>query len=285
MKTATGALLVSVLSLTLFIAGCGDDTETVIQPGPLGTVTFNVDNQVDSDPLQFNQLLYTNSRGTNYSVSKLVYLLSNITLHATDGSTYGIAGPHFRDHADPDTRSFSIAGVPKGTYDMISFTFGLDEAMNVQDVFAGNLPPWHGEMAWSPVLGGDQGLAYHYMKIEGNYEETPGGETNGYGTHTGARWCANPCGPAMETDLTPKHHHFRVSLPVMAMAVSGDRWTVTLVVDINGWYTDHSPGDGFDTEYDWKDLPMQMIMANADAQRMLKANGPGCFRASVAKAP
>jgi hypothetical protein len=69
------------------------------------------------------------------------------------------------------------------------------------------------------------------------------------------------------------------------MTVDGDDWTVMLEVNLNGWFTDHSPADGFDTEYDWNDLPMQMIMANDDAQRMLQANGPGCFSATSMKSP
>jgi len=280
MKTTTGVILVSVLSLALFVPGCGDDDP--VQPEPFGTVTFHLDNKVDADPLQFNQMLYTNSSGTLYSVSKLVYLISNVTLHATDGSTYGIADPHFRDHADDATRSFSITGVPNGKYDMVSFTFGVDEAMNLSALFIND--PWHGEMAWPGPLGGDQGLGYHYMKIEGSFETTPGGATTGFMTHTGARWCAAACGPEAP-DLTPKHHHFRVTLPMTAMAVNSDNWAVTIDVNINGWYTDHSPGDGFDTEYDWNDVLPQMIMANVEAQRVLKENGPGCFSASSAKTP
>jgi hypothetical protein len=60
---------------------------------------------------------------------------------------------------------------------------------------------------------------------------------------------------------------------------------VTLHIDFNGWYKDHTPADGNDSAYDFHDLegtPMgQMIMGNKAAQEKLKANGPFCFTADM----
>jgi len=276
--TRFAAISLMIASL-LFAVSCSEEDGTVT-PAPLGTVTFNVDNNVDGVPVNYNQLLYTNARGTLYSISKLEYLISDVLLHTTSGEIYGMDGVHFRDEADAGTRSFSIGDVPAGTYNMISFTFGLDQFKNVRDLYLNE--PWHGEMQWPGPMGYDQGLGYHYMKIEGNFEDTPGGSTSGYTTHTGARMCNGPCGPAgTVVDPVPIHHFFRVSLPVAPTAIDGNHWTVTISVNVNGWYQDHTPLDGLDTEYDWHDLGAQMIMANTAAQDVLETNGPGCFSASI----
>jgi hypothetical protein len=284
-------LLLLILPILALIAalgplGCGEEqTEIVVQPEPGGTVTFHLDHFVGTEALQLDTLAYANARGTVYSISRLQYVISDVVMHGAGGQVYGMDGIHFRDHTDPATRSFRIAGVPGGTYDRVSFTFGLDASKNVKNAFLGSDPVFHLAMEWPGPLGGDQGLGYHYMKLEGNFEDAPGGSTTGYTTHTGARWCAVPCGPMSETDVTAQHHFFRVHLPIAATKVGNDAWEVMLDFDVNAWYTDATPGDAYDTEYDWHDLPTQMIMANTGAQRMLQANGPGCFTASVLVAP
>lgn len=269
-------LAAGVLCLLAF--ACSDDDDAIVTPATTGSVTVSLDHFVDASPLLFNVLGYTNSTGTVYSVSRLQYLISNVTLHSTDGKAYGVTGAHFRDHADATTQTLTIAGVPNGTYDRVSFTFGLDAVDNVKDAYLNE--SWHGAMEWPGPLGSDQGLGYHYMKLEGNYEDTPGGSTSGYTTHTGARWCNGPCGPAgTVVDPTPMHHYFRVSLPVTATTIEGDALQLSIRFDINKWYTDPTPTDAFDSEYDWHNLAGQMIMANLAAQDMLQANGPSCFSA------
>jgi len=179
--------------------------------------------------------------------------------------------------------------IPQGDYDGISFTFGVDEAKNIRlkysDYERDGLPPgqFEDDMFWSNALG--ENLGYHYMKIEGDYEETPGGTKSGYLTHTGARQCRTgvECGPMLGdqvNDVTPHHHYLRVVLSFTKTEFGKDGKTVTLNLDHQKWYEDPTPGDppagdGVDTSHDWRSLGMmQMIMANLPAQDRIMVNGP-----------
>jgi hypothetical protein len=165
------------------------------------------------------------------------------------------------------------------TWNRVSFTFGLDETRNLRNRYL-SMTQFHGEMAWPTDLGAN--LGYHYMQLEGQYEVTPGGATAGYTTHTGPRQLdgTNPSFPGV-VDATPHHYHFAVELPVTPTEVhGGGTGDVTLHFELNGWYMDHTPADGIDTQYDFTDYPA-MIMGNLEAQATLQANGPFCFSASM----
>jgi len=73
----------------------------------------------------------------------------------------------------------------------------------------------------------------------------------------------------VSASFTPAHVH------------EGGHGELDINIDLNGWYTDHSPGDPVDTQYDFKTLGDQMIMGNIDAQTKLQTNGPGCFSATL----
>jgi hypothetical protein len=281
MRSATTrtAFLLVLLSVP-FWSGC--NKETVYRPEPAGTVTLSFDNTVSGAPLQLNQMIYTNPSGTVYSVSRLQYVISDITLRRTDGGTFGMDGIHYRNESKPETRDMTLTGVPKGTYDELSFTFGLDEQKNVKNKYLNAPNDFQSDMEWPAAMGGDKGLGYHYMKMEGNFEETPGGSTIGYTTHTGPRWLSDGNPMTGVEDPRPYHHYFRVHLPLNSLQVSGDDWNLTVTMDVNGWYADPTPGDSFDSEYDFHDLPSQMVMANLTAQEKLMVNGPACFTAAVA---
>jgi len=281
-RVLRSCLLALAVAAAAAWAGCNEDT---VQPAPIGTVTLDFENTVSGSPIQLNQMIYTNPRGTLYSISMLRYVVSDVTLHGTGGQTYGMDGIHYRSETNPATRTLVLDGVPKGTYNEISFTFGLDESKNVKDKYLNAPNEFHTEMEWPAAMGGDKGLGYHYMRLEGNFEDTPGGATVGYTTHTGARWLADGNPMTGVEDPLPYHHYFTVRLPIGPITMDGDNWNVTLTMDVNGWYEDATPGDSFDSEYDWHDLASQMVMANLAAQEKLEVNGPGCFTAVVNAMP
>jgi len=273
-------ILLAAFVAALTVAGCSDNTKTVVQPEATGTVTFNFDNYVGTTPVTLGTSLdYTNPSGTKYSISMLRYVISDLVMHRSDGQTFGMDGYHYRDQGTPSTRSFTLDNIPRGTYDMVSFTFGLDAEKNVFEKYNDDIT-FQFDMFWPFDMGGKDGrVGYHYMRIEGNFELSPDSVTTGYTTHTGARW--------LDTDTHPYHHFFRVYVPITATKIDGDSWEVTIKLDANGWYEDPTPGDSYDTEYDWHDLqgtPMgQMMMGNLNAQDKLMTNGPHCFAATIQK--
>lgn len=267
------------------LSSCGEKTKTVIQPESTGKVTFNLIETVGGVEAHIDELnlQYTNPFGTEFSLKTLVYVISDVKLHRADGQVYGMDGIHFRDASDPSTAWFELAGVPKGTYDAISFTFGLDETKNIRGLYSDD-QNFENIMAWPTNLGAN--LGYHYMKIEGNFRDTPT-TTKGFLTHFGARQCDGTCGPMGDvTDPVPYHHYFRVNLPIANAAIHGNSITVQIWMNINDWYLDTKPNDGFDSNLSWLDLgDMQMIMANLEAQDKLMVNGPACFQAFLVPPP
>ena len=267
-----GLALITLLGL----AGCDDATSPHVHTGE---ATISFDNVIDGAAVHLDHLVYSNPRGTVYEITMLRYAVSDIVLHGTDGRTFGMDGIHYRDEGKPATRNVTLEEVPNGSYDMVSFTFGLDETKNVKDAYLNHPNDFHSDMAWPSAMGGDKGIGYHYMRLEGNFEETPQGAKTGYATHTGARW--------LSTDPLPYHHFFRVYVPFAAKTIEGDHLEVSIQMDVDGWYRDHtpSPGDDYDSDYDWHDLdgePMgQMIMSNLEAQQKLMLNGPHCFAADA----
>ncbi len=266
------AIFVLALTITTLamVSGCDDDDTGPVGTSPTsGSVTLNFDHMVDNDPLALNQQIYTNAAGQSYSVTKLQYVISDVRLHRKNGSFVGMEGIHYRDAADANTRSLTMSGVTNGTYDMVSFVFGLDQNKNVRDAYAG-IPEYndfHTNLQWPCPMGPEMG--YHYLKMEGLFGPT----SDGYLTHTGARkfdenhaTCANT-----PNDDFANHYFFVVTLPVSEFTIDGDAAEVTVTMNINGWYT--GP-----LEYT---LTTNGIMGNLTAQGTLRANGPSCFAAEV----
>ncbi len=268
---AMAALLVLATGmLATVLASCSNDSSTA-PPAPI-TLDVFFDINVSGQPVQLNSMIYTNDTGTKYSIKTLRFVLTDVYLHATDGTKVKLADLHYYTITDPSTQTIHVsAGVPHKDWNRLTFIFGLDETKNVRDKYI-NMQKFHQEMAWPTGMGAT--LGYHYMQLEGNYEETPGGATAGYTTHTGAHQLA--------TDPVPLHYYFAVDAPFTATHVhEGGSGEVTIHCDFNGWYMDHTPADATDTEYDFHDLSSQMIMGNPVAQEKLQANGPFCFSADM----
>lgn len=271
LRILTSGLLIALL---LGLCACSDDSAS---PGePIGVdVFFGL--EVDGAPLQLNALIYTNSAGTKYSIKDLRFILSDLKIHDDEGDAVLLKGVHYFDIGDASTQIIHASGLPHANYTGVSFTVGLDASKNIRDKY----PAIPNIMIWPTALGAD--LGYHYMQLEGNYELTPGGATGGYTTHTGGRHLdgTNPAYPGV-VDATAQHFHFPVTASFAPTHIhEGGHGELDLNIDLNGWYLDHTPLDGVDTQYDFNALPSQMIMGDLDAQGKLRTNGPGCFSATM----
>ena len=160
--------------LTLTIAGlvfasCKKDN-------PIATdITVNFTHTVNGSDLITDSMIYTNEAGEEYDVQTLKYLISDITLHAENGSSLLLDEVHFIDISDESTFSFTYNDVPNNNYTSISFDMGLDTDKNISNKYVNE--DFHIEMFWPETNGG----GYHYMKLEGDFNDS----LSGYGTHTG----------------------------------------------------------------------------------------------------
>ena len=142
---------------------------------PIATdMTINFTHTVDGSDLIANSMIYTNEAGENYDVQTLKYLISNITLHDDLGYTV-LKDIHFIDISDESTFSFTYNNVPNNNYTSISYQMGLDPLKNNTNYYVQE--SFHATMIWPETNGG----GYHYMKLEGDFNDS----LSGYGTHTG----------------------------------------------------------------------------------------------------
>ena len=126
------------------------------------TLVIRFENKVDTFRFMVDTADYINSSGNVYKVTDLQYFISDITLHRSDGAKFIIQkdyGIHYIDARIPSTLTWLVnTEVPWGTFDSVSFTFGINEIKNYSNRFPN--PPER-DMNWPDVLGG----GYHYMKM------------------------------------------------------------------------------------------------------------------------
>lgn len=237
-------LLLTIPLLLLLISGCEKDEDP-------GFVRLNFDHQVAGQELKLNDIWYDCAAGHKFQVARVKYYVSDFTLKNADGGVFESREVHYRDVQDPETRSFLLKDVPRGEYASISFIFGLDELTNVD----GGLPNTTTNINMEWPLPGDQG--YHYMKFEGRWDSLGTGVLKNFNLHTGAT--AN------------NQNYVQITLPFdHSLSMNGQTWNLDLSMDLNEWLQNPNV-------YDFETFG-PMIMANQDAQLVLKQNGSDVFR-------
>ena len=205
---------------------------------PIATdITINFTHTVDGSDLITNSMIYTNEAGEDYDIQTLKYLISDITLHAEDGSSLQLDAVHFIDISDESTFSFTYNDVPNDNYTSISFDMGLDTAKNINNLYINE--SYHSAMVWPETNGG----GYHYMKLEGAYNN----ESTFYNTHTGG---------TMGGDYSFNN------LEDISLTVDDDLGDVSINInmEINNWY--NSPNQIEFSSYGMGIMMNMMIQMN-----------------------
>src|SRR5690349_9141965 len=72
----------------LVLASCkkSDDNTNTTATSPYGKVAVTFSNEVDGQPLNIRNTVYTNAAGNQYSVNALLYYITNFTLVKEDGT-------------------------------------------------------------------------------------------------------------------------------------------------------------------------------------------------------
>jgi hypothetical protein len=158
-------------------------------------------------------LPYTNTAGEKYNIQTLKYIISNIVLHNGDSNTILIKDIHFVDLSDELTLQFETGDLSNGNYTNISFNMGLESSMNVSNAYLNET--WHATMAWPDMMGG----GYHYMKLEGSYNN----DSTFYNTHTGSTGGMD--------------YSFNVDIPI-SLNTEDELGNISLDInmEINNWY-------------------------------------------------
>ena len=232
-------LLITAFALTFSSCKKDKSIETNLE--------VNFSQTVNGESLEQNALQYTNADGQDYSVKKLWYIISDITLHSDEGENV-IKDYHFIDISNPSTLSFTINDLEDGNYNSISYIIGLDSTKNINNLYVNEA--FHTTMFWPEMMGG----GYHYMKLEGNFTN----DTTFYNTHTGG---------TMGMDYSFNH------TDVISLISDKNTLDVSMSInmEINNWYQNPNSIT----------LSTDGIMGNMELQMQLKQNGADVFSTTI----
>lgn len=204
---------------------------------------------VDGNPIQFNQFIYTNEFGNNYTIQTLRYFISNITLKALDGDVINFDTIIYVDANDSEyLKAVFNKKIPNKNYSQIKFTFGIPSAQNITGYF-NNFP--EAAMEWPVPMGG----GYHYMKFEGKFDSS--NDTLNFNVHTGP------------FDNNP--NYFDVVLP-LDLEVENNSFQIGLNMEINNWFKNPNTIN--------LENVVGGIMGNQVMQQKFKENGDDVFSVS-----
>jgi len=180
-------------------------------------------NQEFTHPLTGDQLTFTEYR----------FYLSNIQLRRSDGGWWAEPESYrIVNAADAAGRSFTITGVPAGSYTAMRYTLGVDSTRNVSGAQTGALSATNG-MFWSWTTG------YIMLKVEGL---SPQSSSGGFAFHLGGFSGANNIVTERETDLAGNTLSVGSGTPVVKFRANAARLWHNTGTSVAVQSTVHMPG-------------------------------------------
>jgi hypothetical protein len=117
-------------------------------------------NTVNQNKIELNDSLYTNPFGEKYTVTKLKYYVTNVSLQNEQNYIDETASYYLIDESSPSSQAFTFSVRP-GKYSALRFLLGVDSLHNVSGAQTGDLDPAN-DMFWTWNSG------YVMAKMEGN---------------------------------------------------------------------------------------------------------------------
>lgn len=220
-------------------------------------LNIELTHSVDDATLEFDTINYISALGNKYSVEKLLYFISDVTIFNENGDSVYVDDEFYIDAKDNSTLSITTnESLPVGTYTGIKFTFGLDANKNKSGRFP-NAP--ESNMEWPETMGG----GYHFMKLEGKYDSLAAGTSiKNYQTHTGSQTMMN----------MSNLNHFYIELNKSFEVQGHASATLKLDMNVNNWYDEPL--------YDFNNYD-NGVMMSMTTQDTIQANGTNVFSLEV----
>ncbi|MDX1463855.1 MAG: MbnP family protein [Marinirhabdus sp.] len=247
------------LFIAVFIS-CNSDDDTVVED-PVNTfASFTFSHNWDGDAIvnsDYETTTYTNAFGTEMELSKLVYLISDITFTASDGTVYNAEDYNLVTARSGSGTSFvPDIQIPEGNY-TVSFTFGFDDEDNDK---AGGYPDLNSaDGSWNvpePLGGG-----YHYMRLEGSFvDDEMNTDTFQYHTIRANRHSTLPPGQGTLVEL--KDTSFEVDLGAIEI-VTGTN--IEVQMNVAEWFKNPNTWNLNENS--------QVLMPKFDVQIQMHENG------------
>ncbi len=253
--------LLFAATILLFACNSDDDSQTKVEPDPV-TVDFQFTHNWDGDSIvnaDYQTTTYINANNTMIKLSKLVYLISDITFTAQDGTVYDAGDYNLIDARNGTNVNFTPGiEIPEGDYN-VSFTFGFDDEDNDK---AGGYPDLNSsDGSWSvpmPLGGG-----YHYMRMEGTFlNEIAQTQTFQYHTIRANKHTTLPPGPG--TLESTQDTSFVVNLGTITI---GNATSIEVQMNAAEWFKNTNTWD--------LDINNSVMMPNFGLQIDMNENGNG----------
>jgi hypothetical protein len=219
-----GATILCVGALALGMAACGDDSST----DKTGTLVITLSEDVAGDALVDSgtdpDQRYTNTAGNSYSIQIFEYLLTefSLTSAASGKMAVDLGGAHYRNAFNATTNTLTLEKVPVGSYEQLSFYWGVPDAMNFRDPDGRDGLPGEFEFfGWLDALGG----GYHCDRLNGAHYDSQGDEIGALALHMGRL-------DKGDGELT--NCHTQISLGGLDFSItSGQETHLTLSLDVD----------------------------------------------------
>ncbi len=253
-------ILLVLLPLVILFSCKKEDEEPVVEP-PSGKLVLTFKHYVEGQEIQYDTLKYTNEAGNEYMINGITYFVSDVTLHRHGGSKVVIndwQDIYYVDSRDASTCQWNVYDkIPAGTYDSVSFIFGIDEARNKNGLF---INPPEINMFWPDFLGG----GYHYLKLDGKWKD-PANLEMPFNFHLGIGRDTTNTGQVVFVQ-----NYFTVTLPASAFTLTeGKTVSMELIMNVESWFkTPHL--------WDWN-VTGGAIMENQELMRKAMENGFDVF--------
>ena len=261
------AITLIVMWGLMLLTACSDEPEGGAEPEPeTGHIKFTFAHNVDNQPVQLDRMMYENSAGNPYEINEVMYFISDVILYKEGGRGLLIddwKDIHYVELAIPSTLTWEVFDdIPAGTYDSITFVFGIPEEKNESFMFVN--PP-EDKMMWPDILGG----GYHYMMINGKWLDENEIEQF-YNFHLGIGQLYHGDEINFDSIYAFVQNYFTVSLPGSSFVLNKDQTReIEIVMNIESWF--ETPHD-FDFNY-WGGA----IMEIQPAMKMGVENGHDVF--------
>jgi hypothetical protein len=157
--------------------GCKKETED-FNLKESSSLDIQINSLINQTDLIKDSMLYQNASGNKYSISRLQYYISEISLNQSNGYQFKSEDVFYLDAFDPETKHLIIKGIKPGVYTSIDFHIGLNSSNNVHGKISNTIQNIN--MFWPDEMGG----GYHFLKFEGNYLNAEN-KQKGFALHLG----------------------------------------------------------------------------------------------------
>jgi len=264
-------MIIFLVFASIILHSCVGKEDPVPPTEKTGKIILHFKHHLNGQPVQFDTLFYINAAGNPYLVNEIQYFISDMTLYNSNGSEFIIDDwndIHYVDTDIPTTHTWEVFDkIPEGTYDSISFIFGIPEEKNNSFMYVN--PP-ESFMFWPEYLGG----GYHYLKLNGKWlEQGQQLQTTPFDFHLGRGQIYYSYPDSITGFIS---NDFNVSLPNSGFQLdSAQTVDINIFMNIENWFQ----GPNIYNHDEWGGY----IMQNQDAMQMVKENGWNVFSIEIIK--